>query len=115
MPRKVEQSIDVGDREPLRALRDLHELVARAYLALLDHTKIKSRPVVRHQQRRNAWLVHAYPDAVAGDPRLRDLEQSVVDAKSVADAHFVVGQVSTVKFSPNWPKVKSLRPRSRSQ
>src|SRR4051794_10065365 len=111
MPRKVEQSIDVGDREPLRALRDLHELVARAYLALLDHTKIKSRPAVRHQQRRNAWLVHAYPDAVAGDPRLE-----VLLMRNRSPMHTSLsGRPSTVKFSPNWPKVKSLRPRSRSQ
>jgi hypothetical protein len=49
--------------------------------------------MVRHQQRGNSWLVHANPNAVAGNARLRDLEQSVIDAISVADADLIVAEI----------------------
>src|SRR4051794_7233463 len=40
----------------------------------------------------DARVVHADPDAVAGDTWLRDLEDGAADAKAVADAHAVVTQ-----------------------
>jgi hypothetical protein len=49
MSRKIKQSVDVRNREPLGPLRDFYDLVAGANLALLQHTEIKSRPVMRYQ------------------------------------------------------------------
>jgi hypothetical protein len=44
------------------------------------------------QQRRHLGLGHAHADAIAGDPRLRDLEDRPADAVPVADADAVIGQ-----------------------
>ncbi len=69
-----------------------YDLVAGANLALLEHAEIKPRSVVRHQQGRDAWIVHANSDAIACHAGLRHFEQRAPDAIPVADAHLVVRQ-----------------------
>src|SRR6187200_665638 len=44
------------------------------------------------EQRRDARVVHADPDAIAGDARLRDLEDGGANPETVADADLVVAQ-----------------------
>src|SRR5271166_1363041 len=85
MSRKIEQSVNVRDREPLGPVSDSYDPVASADLALLQHTEIKPRPMVRHQEGRDTRIVHAYPDAVARHAWLRHLEQRTADAIPVAD------------------------------
>src|SRR5215471_16286578 len=92
MSRKIEQGVDVHNREPLRPLRDLYDLVAGADLALLQHTEIESRPVVRHQEGRDPRIVHANPDTIARHAWLRHLEQRAANAIPVANANLVVRQ-----------------------
>ncbi len=44
------------------------------------------------QQSRHPRLIHAYADAVASHPRLRDFEQRSADPVAVADRDLAVGQ-----------------------
>ena len=92
MLRRIEQRVDLGDCHPLLALLDLHDLVAGADFALLKDAEVESRPSAGGQERRHARLVHANADAIAGDPRLRDLEQRAADPIAVADIDAIVRQ-----------------------
>jgi hypothetical protein len=67
-------------------------------------------PTTENQQRRHPRLVHPNADPVTGDTRLGHFEQTGPDPVAIANAHLVVGEAPTAKFSPNCPKVKSLRP-----
>jgi len=58
----------------------------------LEHTKVEARAAVGDEHGRNARVVHADADAVAGDARLRDLEDGGADLVAVADADLVVAQ-----------------------
>jgi hypothetical protein len=69
---------------------EFQDLVSRLHVALLKHAEVKAGTAVRDEQRRNPRVVHADPDAVAGDPRLRDLEDRTADLVVVADADLVV-------------------------
>ena len=91
-PGQIEQRVGLGDAQPLGAGQDLDDLVAGLDLALLEHAKIKARPVMRDEQRRHSRLVHPDADPVAGDARLRHLEQRAADPVAVADADLGVGQ-----------------------
>src|SRR5215467_14197088 len=57
-----------------------------------QNAEIKPRPSAGRQQRRHPGLVHPNADAIAGDARLRDLEQRAADLITVADAHGIIGQ-----------------------
>ena len=72
--------------------QDLHDLVAGFDLALFENAKIKARPVMRHHERGHLRLVHPDAEPVAGDARLRHLEQRAPNPIMVADAHLCVGQ-----------------------
>jgi hypothetical protein len=61
-------------------------------LTFLDHAEIEAWPSAGGQQRSHLRLIHAYPDAVAGDPGLRHLEQGSSNPVAVADAHLVIRQ-----------------------
>ena len=90
--REIEQQADFGDRHLLRAGGELDDLVSRLDLALLQHAEVEAGAAVRDEQGRDARVVHADADAVAGDARLRDLEDGGADLVAVADAHLVVAQ-----------------------
>jgi hypothetical protein len=92
MPRQVEQPVDLGDRHLQRAGGDLGDLVAGLDVALLEHAEVEAGAAVGDEQRRDARIVQADPDAVAGDAWLADLEQRGADPVAVADADLVVGQ-----------------------
>ena len=47
---------------------------------------------MRDEQGCHPRLVHADAHAVAGDARLRHLEQGAADPVAIADAHLLVGQ-----------------------
>ena len=92
MPGEVEQPVDLRDGHPLRARRELDDVVARLDVALLEHPEVEARPAVRDEQRGDPRVVQADPDAVAGDARLRDLEDGGPDPVAVADADVGVGE-----------------------
>src|SRR5262249_55395521 len=54
--------------------------------------EVEPGPSAGCQQCRHPGLVHPNADAIAGNPRLRDLEQCAADLITVADAHIIVGQ-----------------------
>ena len=91
MPAQIQRPVDFGHAHAFRAVRHLDNFVAGSDFALFQHPEIKSRPVLRDQQRRHPRFVHADSHAVASHPWLRDLKQRPADAKPVPDAHFVVG------------------------
>jgi hypothetical protein len=89
---RIEKRVDLGHGHPLRRLSHLHDVVAGAHLARLQDAEVESRPSAGGQQGRHAGLVQPNADAIAGDTRLRNLEQRAADLITVADAHGVVGQ-----------------------
>ena len=92
VPGEVEQRVDLGDRHLLGPGGDLDDLVSRLHLALLEHAEVEARAAVGDEQRGDARVVHAEPDAVTGDARLGDLEERGADPVAVADADLVVAQ-----------------------
>jgi hypothetical protein len=89
---EVEQRTQLRHGHLFRTRRELEDLLARLYLALLEHAEVEPRAMVRDEQSRNARVVHPDPDSVARNARLRDLEDGATDLVAVADADFVVGQ-----------------------
>ena len=92
MAGRVEQRIDLEYAHALRARRDLHDLVAGLYLALLQHTQIEPGPAVGDQQRRHPRLIHADANSVTGHAGLCDFEDCPADPITIADTHLLVGQ-----------------------
>src|SRR6185295_8567752 len=73
-------------------LSRLHDLIARAHLAFLEDPEVEARPSARGEERRHLRLVRANPDAIAGHPRLRHLEQRRADPVAIADADLLIRQ-----------------------
>src|SRR4051794_18258267 len=90
MTGQIEERVDLGDRHSLGPIGDLHDRIAAAELALLDDATVEARAPAAGEERSHARLVHADTEAVAGDPRLRDLEDGGADPEAVADARLVV-------------------------
>src|SRR3954464_5554865 len=89
---RIEKRIDLCDGHSLVRLSHLHDFVAGADLAFPQDAKVKPRPSAGCQQRRHPRLVHANANAIAGNARLRYLEQGAADLITVADANGIVGQ-----------------------
>src|SRR5580704_8532400 len=92
MARQIKQSINFLDSDVLRAVGNLHDLIARADLPFFKDTAIKAWPLMRDQERSHLRVVHPYTDAIAGDARLRHLKQRAADPVAISDADFVVGK-----------------------
>jgi hypothetical protein len=92
MSRQVQQSVDLCDCDPFRAIRDFYDVVARANFSFLQNAEVESRPVMRDQQRRHAGFVHPQTDTVAGDARLRHLKECAANAVPVANANLAIGK-----------------------
>ena len=60
------------------------------YFALFKHAEVEARAMMGDEQGGDARVVHADPDAVAGDAWLRYLERGGADLVAVADADLVV-------------------------
>ncbi|MCU1226905.1 MAG: hypothetical protein JWQ42_4998 [Edaphobacter sp.] len=89
---RIEERVDLCDGHSLLPFSHLHDFVAGADLAFLQHAQVEPRPSARCQQCRHPGLVHPNADAIARNPRLRDLEQRAADLITVDDAHGIVGQ-----------------------
>jgi hypothetical protein len=110
--RRIEERVDLGDRDPLLTLIDLYDLVAAADLAFLEGAEIESRSSTRDQKSRHARLVHANADAIASYPGLGDFEQSAANPIAIAEIDAVVGQAFDRKIFAELSvsKVSSLKP-----
>jgi hypothetical protein len=60
------------------------------HLALVEHAEAEAWAVVGDKQRRNPRIIHPDPDAIAGDARLRYLQDRAADLVAIANAHLVV-------------------------
>src|SRR2546422_10233327 len=89
---RIEERVDLCDGHSLLRLSHFHDFVAGAHLTLLQDAEIKPRPSAGCQQCWHLGLVHANADAIAGNARLRDLEQRAADLITVAGAHGIVEQ-----------------------
>ena len=90
MLRRVEKTVDVGNRHPARPIGQLLDAVAGAHDAFLDDAEVEPRPAVLHKQRRHPLVVQADADLVAGHPGLADFEDRAADPIPVAHADLVV-------------------------
>ena len=88
--REVEQRVDVGDGHMFGPRAELDDVVSGLYLALLEHPEVEAWAVVGDEQGGNPRIVHADPDAIAGDARLGDFEPCAADLKAIADANGIV-------------------------
>ncbi len=89
---RIEKRVDLGYGHALRGLAHLHDCVAGLHVAFLQHAEVEPGPSAGCEQRRHPGLVHPEADAIAGDARLRDLEQRAPDPIAVTDAGIGVGQ-----------------------
>src|SRR6266478_4396999 len=89
---RIEERVNLHDGHSLLPLSHLSDFVAGTDLAFLQHSQVEPRPSARCQQCRHPGLVHPNSYAIAGNARLRDLEQGTADLITVADAHGIVGQ-----------------------
>jgi hypothetical protein len=92
MARQVEQRAHLRDVHAPPARGDLDDLVAGLDLSFGADAEIEPGTPVGHQQGGHPRLLHPEADAVAGDPRLGDLELRLADPVAVTDAHLVVRQ-----------------------
>ena len=92
MAGQVKQSINLFDSDMLRAVGNLHDLIARADLTFFKDTAIKAGSLMRDQECRYLRVVHPYADAIAGDAWLGHFKQSSADPVAIPDADFVVGK-----------------------
>src|SRR5262249_8813077 len=92
MMRGVQERAHLGDRHRFRSAGDFLDRVTRADIALLEHPEVEAGASAAGQERSHPRLIGANPDAVAGGPGLRDLEEAGADPEAVADAYLVVRQ-----------------------
>src|ERR1700743_859927 len=88
----VEQRTDLGHVHAFGSRRDLRDLVAGLDFAFLQHPEVEAGPAVLDPQCGHFRLVHPDTQPVAGDTRLRNLEQGSADPVTVSDAHLFVRQ-----------------------
>src|SRR5262245_42530594 len=89
---RIEERVDLCDGHSLLRLSHLYDFVAGAHFAFPQDAEVEPRPSTGCQQRRHPGLVHPNADAIAGNARLSDLEQSAADLIAGTDANSVVGQ-----------------------
>src|SRR5215471_11957426 len=89
---RIEERVDLCDSHSLLRLAHLDDFVVGANFACLQNAEIESRPSPGCQQCRHPGLVHPNADAIAGNPRLSDLEHRAADLITIADAYGIVGQ-----------------------
>jgi len=90
--REIQQRVDVRNCHLLGSRGELDDLVSCLYLALLEHAEVEAWTVVRDEQRGNPRIVHTDPNPVAGDARLRHLEDRAADPVAIADADLPVAE-----------------------
>jgi hypothetical protein len=100
MAGQIKQSINLLDSDALRAVGNLHYLVACSDLAFFKDTAIKAWPLMRDQECGHLRVVHPYTDAIAGDARLRYFKERAADSVAISDADLVIGKAIDSEVLP---------------
>src|SRR6266498_2506926 len=87
---QIQQSINIGYRDPFRTVCDFLDIVARPNFSFLQHAEVESRPVMCYEQGRHPRFVHANTDAVASYARLAHFKYRATNAVLITNADFVV-------------------------
>jgi hypothetical protein len=87
---QVQETINVGHRDPFWTIGDFHDVIGRPHFAFLQHAKVESWSVMGYKQGRHTRLIHADAHAVARHARLRYFKYGTTDTVSIADAHLVI-------------------------
>src|SRR5208283_1003899 len=90
MSRQIQEGVNLGHSDPLRTVSNFYNVVARPNFSFLQHAKVESWSVMRHEQGCHPRFIHPNAYAVARHPRLGYFKFSAPDAVSIADAHFVI-------------------------
>src|SRR4029077_5104765 len=90
--RQIEQRVGVSDSQCARPGLRLDDRVTCLDESLAEHAHVEAGAVMADEQCGQLGLTTAATDAIAGDPRLRDLELGTTDAITVPDADLVVGK-----------------------
>src|SRR5262249_33442409 len=92
MSGQIQESINLGHRDPFWTISNFYDVVARTDFSFLQHAKVKSRSVMCYEQGWHARFIHADADAVAGYARLCHFEHCITDAVSITDADLVISK-----------------------
>jgi hypothetical protein len=100
---QIQQRVDIGDTELVRATACPHDVVTGLDPALGDDAEVKPWTVLGDKKVGHFRFVEPQPDPEAGDPRLGDLENRAADPVPVADADLIVGQPLYGEVLPELP------------
>ena len=87
---QIQEGVNVGHRDSLWTVSDFYNVIACTNFSFLQHAKVESWSVMRHEQGWHPRFIHANADAVARHAWLRYFKFSTTDAVSIADAHLVI-------------------------
>ena len=90
--RQIEQAIDFRNGDPLRPVSDFCNFVSGADLPFFNHAEVKARPFMGNKECRYLRVIHSDADAIAGDPRLRHLEECAPDSVAISNADLIIGK-----------------------
>ncbi len=103
---QVEKCVDLGYGDALGPIGDLRDFVACAYLAFLNHSKVKAGTVMRDKKSGHGRIAHSDAHAVARHARLGHLEERAANPVAIANAHFVISQAVDRKIFAELPESK---------
>ena len=87
---QIQEGVNVGHADSLWTVSNFYNVIACTNFSLLQHAKVESWPVMRHEKRWHTRLIHADADAVARHAWLRYFKYRTTDAVSITDADLVI-------------------------
>ena len=90
MSRQIQEGINIGHADSLRAVSNLYNVVARPNFSFLQHAKVESRSVMRYEQGWHPRFIHANANAIARYTRLCHFKYRIANAVAIANADLVI-------------------------
>ena len=87
---QIQEGVNLGHADSLWTVSNFYNVVARPNFSFLQHAKVESWSVLRHEQGWHPRFIHANADAVARYARLRHFKYRVTNAVAIANADLVV-------------------------
>jgi hypothetical protein len=112
---QIREGVNVGHTDSLWTVSNFCNAIARPNFSFLHHPKVESWSVMCYEQGCHPRFIHANADAVARHAWLCYFKYRTTDAVSIADAHLVIRKSLEREVFSELAKVKSLRPKMRSQ